>query len=327
MKTLGMKIISAMILSILIIGLLPITAYAASPYDVVIGNSYTLQSGRTLNDDLFIMGGNATLMEGSIVNGTVILLGGNLNAAGQVNGDLVVLGGTVNLASTFAMTGDLISAGASVNRDPGAQINGEILSGESVPLLVLPGGMRITNPFGNFNPVLKIGGFFLRLFVWTLIAMVIAMFIPTHLERTSRAALSQPLIAGGLGLLTMIIAPMVLILLAITICLIPAAIIGAFILAVAWAFGLVALGLEVGKRVSVMFKQEWHPAISAGLGTLLLMIVLGGLETIIPCIGWIPKALVGFVGLGAVLLTQFGRNSSTTTPSLPDENPTEALPA
>ncbi len=326
MKTLGIKIFSAILLSILILGLVPFTAYAASPYDVVIGNSYTLESGRTLNDDLFIMGGNATLMAGSIINGTVILLGGNLNAAGQVNGDLVVLGGTVNLASTFVLTGDLISAGATVNRDPGAQINGEIHTGENFPLLVLPGGMRITNPIGNFNPILKIGGFFLRLFVWTLIAMVIAMFIPSHLERTSQTALSQPLIAGGLGLLTMIIAPMVLILLVITICLIPAALIGAFILAVAWAFGLVALGLEVGKRVGLIFKQEWHPAISAGLGTLLLMVVLSGLEAIIPCVGWIPKALVGFVGLGAVLLTQFGRNISTTTPILPDENPTEALP-
>jgi hypothetical protein len=327
MKTLGIKIFSAILLSILILGLVPITAYAASPYDIVIGNSYTLESGRTLNDDLFIMGGNATLMDGSVVNGTIILLGGNLNAAGQVNGDLVVLGGTVNLGSTFTMTGDLISAGATVNRDPGAQINGEILSGENVPLLVLPGGMRITNPIGNFNPVLKIGGFFLRLFVWTLIAMVIAMFIPTHLERTSQTALSQPLIAGGLGLITMIIAPMVLILLAITICLIPVALIGVLILVVAWAFGMVALGLEVGKRVGVMFKQEWHPAISAGLGTLLLMIVLSGLEAIIPCIGWIPKALVGFIGLGAVLLTQFGRKTTPTTPSLPEENPTGALPA
>ena len=126
--------------------------------------------------------------------------------------------------------------------------------------------------------------------------------------------------------MTMIIAPLVLILLAITICLIPAAFIGAFILAVAWAFGLVALGLEVGKRVGLIFKQEWHPAISAGLGTLLLMLVLSGLEAIIPCVGWIPKALVGFVGLGAVLLSQFGRNISTTTPILPDENPTGALP-
>ena len=325
MKITGVKIFSAVLLSILFLGLLPITVFAATPYDVVLGNSYTLETGETLNDDLVIMGGTVRLMEGSTINGNVVLLGGSLDAAGLVNGDVLVLGGTVNLASTFVLTGNLFTAGASVNQDPGAQIKGEIQSGENFPLLVLPGGMRFSNPIGNFNPIIKIGGFFLRLFLWALVAMVIAMFVPNHLERTSETAVSQPLISGGLGLLTMILAPIALFLLVITICLIPIAIFGAIILAIAWAYGLVSLGHEVGKRIGAMFKQEWHPAITAGLGTLLLMVLLSGLELIIPCIGWIPKALVGSIGLGAVLLTQFGRKPYNRTPILPDASTEDAL--
>jgi len=76
------------------------------------------------------------------------------------------------------------------------------------------------------------------------------------------------------------------------------------------------LGYEVGKRISAMFKVEWHSAISAGLGTLLLMAVLSGMEALIPCVGWIPKALVGFVGLGAVLLTQFGTKPYNPNPTV-----------
>jgi hypothetical protein len=327
MKGLKTKILSAVILATLIMGVFPVTAFAASPADVVIGNSYTLESGKTLNDDLFILGGSVNLMNGSTINGSVFLIGGSVQAAGRINGDITVLGGSLNLASTFALSGNLTSAGTVVNRDPGAQINGQVLTGENAPFIVIPGEIRIPNLNNNINPFLKVVGFFLRLFLWTLVAMVVAMFIPAQLTRTSQTALSQPLISGGLGLLTIIIVPIILVLLAITICLIPVSLIGALLLVIAWAFGLIALGLEVGRRIGTMFKQEWHPAIAAGLGTLLLMCVLSGLEAIIPCIGWIPKTLVGFLGLGAVLLTQFGMKPYNSTMSLPEGESGTAHPS
>jgi len=319
------KFFSAFILAVIILGLVPITVYAASPSDVVIGNSYTLESGKTLNSNLYILGGSVNLMTGSTVDGNVYLLGGSLTAAGTIYGEVTVLGGTLNLASTFILNGNLTTAGASVNRDPGAQINGQIHTGENIQYFVLPGGVRFPNLGNNLDPVFKVVGFFLRLLLWALVAMVVAMFLPAYLTRTSQAAFGQPLISGGLGLLTVIIVPIILVLLAITICLIPIAILGALVLAIAWAFGLIALGLEVGKRINTMFKQDWHPAISAGLGTLALMTVVNSLEAAVPCIGWIPKALVSLLGLGAVLLTQFGMKTYTTTPSLPGGSTGSAL--
>ena len=321
------KVFTAFLLAVLILGLLPITAYAASPSDIIIGNSYTLDPGESINDDLLIMGGSVSLLSGSTVNGSVTLIGGSLNSAGTVNGDITVLGGTITLASTSILNGDLTIAGASLDRDPGAQITGQIHTEENIPYLILPGGMRLPTLTSNNHPLLGAVGFFLRLFLWVLIAMIGAMFIPAHLERVSQTALTQPLISGGLGLLTIIIIPIIVVLLAITICLIPAAIIVAFLLAIAWVFGLIAIGLEVGKRIREMLKQEWHPAISAGLGTFAVMILLSGLEAIIPCVGWIPKALVGFVGLGAVLLTQFGMKPYTPIPVPSDNSFGEALPA
>lgn len=327
MKKSGLKVLSAILLAVMVLGFLPITAYAASPAAVVFGTSYTLDSGETLNDDLLIFGGNVNLMNGSTVNGSVVLFGGSLDAAGTVNGEIVVLGGTVNLADTFVLHGDLITAGTYVNRAATAQVFGQTFTGEDNPSIILPSGLHLPDFTSNFNPALRIGGFFVRLFLWALVAMVVAMFVPTYLTRTSQTELTQPLISGGLGCLTVIIVPIVLIFLAITICLIPVAFIGAFLLVLAWSFGLVAIGLEVGKRISAMFKREWHPAVTAGLGTFVLMIVLSGLETFVPCIGWIPKFLVGLVGLGAVLLTQFGRKPYSPTPSLPEENPEGTLPA
>jgi hypothetical protein len=326
-KRFNIIILSAILLAILILGMYPNTTLAASPSDVVIGNSYTLESGKMLNDDLLILGGSVNLMIGSTINGNVILIGGSIQAAGTVNGSITVLGGTLNLASTFVLKGNLTTAGTAENRDPGAQINGQINNNGNTPFIVIPGGTRLPNLNSNIDPFFRVVGFFLRLFLWALAAMVVAMFIPTHLSRTSQTAVSQPLISGGLGLLTIIVVPVILVLLAITICLIPVSLLGIFILVAAWAFGMIALGLEVGKRISAMFKQEWHLAITAGLGTFLLMCVLSGLEAIIPCMGWIPKALVGLLGLGAVLLTQFGMKPYSPNQNLPEGSPGNTLPA
>ncbi len=325
MKRFNLKLVSAILFSAILLAAFPIAALAASPSDVVIGNSYTLESGQTLSTDLFVLGGNVNLKEGSTVTGNVLILGGTAQAAGTINGDLTVLGGTLSLADSFILKGNLNYAGTVLNRAPGAQINGQVNTSTNAPYFVFPGGTRIPMFNSYANPFFTVGGYFLGLFLWALVAMLVAMFIPTHLTRTTETALSQPLLSGGLGILTVIIVPIVVVLLTITICLIPVAFIGAVLLIVAWVFGLIALGLEVGKRISLAFKHEWHPGITAGLGTLVLMAILNGIA-FIPCVGWIPKALVGAVGLGAVLLTQFGRKPYIRSLSVPPTSTGDVLP-
>jgi hypothetical protein len=325
MKRINMKLVSAILLTAILLAVFPITAFAASPSDVVIGNSYTLESGQTLNTDLFVVGGNVNLKAGSTVAGNVLIIGGTAQAAGTIEGNLTILGGTLTLADTFILNGNLTYAGTVVNRAPGAQIKGQINTNGNAPYFVFPSGTRFPMFNNAFNPFLRVGGYFLGLFLWALVAMLVAMFIPTHLTRTNETALSQPLLSGGLGILTVIIGPIVLVLLTITICLIPVAFIGTVLLIVAWVFGLIALGLEVGRRISLAFKHEWHPAITAGLGTLVLMAILNGIN-FIPCVGWIPKALVGVVGLGAVLLTQFGRKPYIRSLAVPPTSSGEVLP-
>ncbi len=306
MKRISIKLLSILILISLLLAAFPVAAYAAAPSDIVIGNSFTLESGKTLQDDLLILGGTVTLMKDSIVDGNVILIGGTINASGTVNGSITATGGSVTLTETAVINGDLTTAGAFVDRNPNAQITGAVRTEALGPYLVLPGGVRIPQMSGNFDPFFNLISFILRIFLWALLAMVVSMFFPTHLARTAQAAISQPLISGGLGLLTAIVLPLVLVLIALTICLIPVTLVGGLLLAIAWAFGLISLGTELGKRISGVFKQAWHPAIEAGLGTLLLILVLNGVDAVIPCIGWVPKVLAGIVGLGAVLLTQFG---------------------
>jgi hypothetical protein len=329
MKIINMKLVSAILLTTILLAAFPLTALAATPSDVVIGNSYTLDSGQTLNNDLFVMGGSVNLKEGSTVLGNVVIFGGTVQAAGTINGDMFILGGTATLTDSFRLIGNLTYAGTVLNRAPGAQITGDVNTTTNAPYFVFPNGIRIPAVNTGFNPFrnlfIRTVGYVLGLFLWALAAMLVAMFVPTHLMRTSETALTQPLLSGGLGILTVIIVPIVLVLLTITICLSPIAFIGGVLLIVAWVFGLISLGLEVGRRISQAFKHEWHPAIAAGVGTLVLMAILNGIN-FIPCVGWIPKAIVGLIGLGAVLLTQFGRKPYSRSLTVPPTSSGEVLP-
>jgi hypothetical protein len=306
MNTLKKFLVLVVIISVLLLAL-PRQALAAPPGKLVMGGTYTLESGEVLDDNLMVMGGYVQLEENSLVMGDVVLLGGTLNVAGTINGDLTVAGGVVYLQSTSTVEGDFSSLGTEVERDQDAIITGEILSERNIPFNIMPGTWRSAMMVpASVSPILDLGWFSLRVVLWGLLALLVVMFLPTQTERVARAINGQPWVAGGLGLATGIILPLLLLVLVLTICLIPFTVIGFLLLGIAWAYGVIAVGMELGKRFGKLFKQEWQPALAAGVGTFLLALLLNGLGTVLPCLGWLPQLLVGAVGLGGVLLTRFG---------------------
>ncbi len=96
----------------------------------------------------------------------------------------------------------------------------------------------------------------------------------------------------------------------------PIAALGAMLFLAAVVFGWIAIGAEVGQRMAEVFKWKMHPAASAALGTFVLTLVLGVIG-IIPCIGWLGSALVGAIGLGAVVVTRFGMRQYGEAPAAP----------
>ncbi|HSF80473.1 MAG TPA: polymer-forming cytoskeletal protein [Anaerolineales bacterium] len=287
----------------------PQTARAEGLLDdeVVFGGTFRLESGETLDGNLIILGGIATLEEGSILTGNVVLLGGTVQAAGVIQSNVVGLGGLVSLADTAVVEGNVTSIGAHVDQAEGAQVEGDITDAVRGPLtFTFPGGVEVPRIDFGFTPVFDLMWFVLKVFLWAALAVLAVLFLPAHTKRVSEAAVGQPLVAGGLGLLSVVVLPLAAIILAITIIMIPAVLILVLLVGLAWAFGLIALGLEVGNRIEKLLNQEWVAAVSAGVGTFVLMLVLNGLDVVIPCVGWVIPALAGFVGLGAVLLTRFG---------------------
>jgi len=315
-----------LILTLVVAGLLafPTTALAAGLPDgkIVIGGSFTLKSDEVLSGDLLIIGGVATLEPRSRVTGTVALVGGILEAAGIIDGDVAAIGGSANLAETAVVYGDVVTLGSAVSRAEGAIVRGKFTAGEvdgpmdlTIPDLVLPGFRGWGGTFSPFSWSLKIGWYFLRAFLFAALAAVVVMFWPLRAGRVAQTAVAQPLIAGGLGLITFLVALPVIVLLVLTICLSPLAILGGIVLVVAYAFGWIGIGMELGQRMAAAFRQDWSLAVSAGVGTLVLTLVVYAID-FIPCVGFLAPVVTYCLGLGAVMLTRFGSQDylgSTTT--------------
>ena len=307
-----MKILKSLIIlsAVLVLLALPATALAKGLQDdqIVTGGTFTLESGSTLDGNLIVLGGVAATKEGSTVAQDVVLMGGTLTIDGLVRGNVVGVGGVVSLGDSAVIEGDVTTVAASLNQAPGAQIQGQVVTGFRIPA-VFPKGLalpQVLNTRFNFSPIWSALWFLFRTFLWGAVAVLVVILAPYPSDRAARAIASQPLLAGGVGLLTAIAAPLVLLLLAITILLIPISLLAALILVVAWLFGRIAVGMEVGRRIGAAFNKDWPAAVDAGLGTFVLAFIVDGTGSLVPCVGWILPALVGVLGLGGVILTVFG---------------------
>jgi cytoskeletal protein CcmA (bactofilin family) len=286
--------------------IIPAGAQAAPPAgdEVVLGGSYILSSGQTLQGNLLVFGGAATVEDSARVIGDVVLFGGNVIIEGEVDGNVSATGGSLSLGSQSIVHGDVRLLGASIQQDDGAQILGEFtVDGQQAQTL--------RDSFaGRF--VDRILDLLWSVFLWfafSALAVLIVVFAPNPASRVAQTVVNQPGVSALVGLLTLIVSLPVLLVLAITIILSPVSFIGLLVLGFAAVFGWVSIGLEAGNRLARTFRKEWAPPVSAGLGTFLLTFVAFSLEYMLSwlCIGWIFPTAVGVVGLGAVALSQFGK--------------------
>jgi hypothetical protein len=313
---------------------LPARVFAGGLYDsrVVFGGDFTLYSGDVLDGDLAIFGGNARLQKGSAVEGSVAVIGGNLEANGEINGDLIVAGGNAILGANAVVRGDVWEIGGNVTKGS-ARIEGDYFEGEGldIPLDIDDFTFTFTRnfrglPFGWISTQTRVIGYLFLSFVLAALAVLVVIFWPKPTSRVASTVIGQPVAAGGIGLLTIVVAPILLVFLMITICLIPVSFIGIIIMVVAVVFGWIALGLEVGKRLGIALNQEYQPVVMAGLGTLVLSLVVNAIY-FIPCVGWLAPFLVGAVGLGGVILSRFGTQTyMISTAPVPTEEAIVEVP-
>ncbi len=307
---------------------------------VVFGGTYVLPEGEVLEGNLRVVGGDATVSSGARVTGDVTVLGGELRIEGVVEGnlsvtggtatvngtvygDVQVLGGNINFGPDAVVMGAVHQIGGEVNRDPAAQVNvlpdfpnmpdmpdfpnmPEVPEPPRPPRFVAPHPSFVwphtSSPADIFVHTLWEALLaLLRAIAMAVLAGVVFLFPHTFAQRTVALLESTPLLAGGAGLLTLALLPVVLVALVITLVLIPLALVLAVVVGVSALYGWLVLGWYLGERLTQALRQAWHPAVNAALGTFVLTLLAAGMN-IVPCIGWVAGFLIGSVGLGAVIL-------------------------
>jgi hypothetical protein len=294
----------------------------------VIGETYTLESGRILDGNLNVIGGVVAIKDGATVNGNVLVLGGLVTIDGTIKGDLTAIGGTVNLNASAVVEGNLNSPASYLNINPNARILGERTESWNMP------GVGI-NPFVNVRPqflrprtftllsiLTQIGKTLATALLMVALGALLLLIMPKPAERMTRALLSSPWPLLGYGALTALVMLVGGVIFTITICLIPFVILVGLAFAMAVLVGWLALGYELGKRIaSSIFKTTWHPVLAAALGNLVLYLVAKGLN-LIPCVGWFPVFIAVLFGLGMAVATLFGTYPyPRTTGEDPDLDP------
>jgi hypothetical protein len=279
-----------------------------------------------------VFGGSATIENGATVNGNVVVFGGSLTINGVINRDTVIFGGTATLGTTAHILGNLSTLGSTLDRAEGSLVDGQVNNGN----VHFGNGQSITvppassyNPFASFmhfavNPFLSwVANVLGQSITLALLAMLLMLFLAQPADRVAHAIIAQPLTAGGLGLLTLVAVPVILVALALLSILIitliitvPLMVIVSVALGMALLFGWIAVGYEVGQRFTKAIHQEWHPAFSAGLGTFVLTLIAASLTNtpVLSCVGWLVPFLLSIAALGAVLMTRFGTQTVLAAP-------------
>jgi hypothetical protein len=337
-RSYGVKKLQICVVTIILLGIfaVPSTAFAKSitvpvmDDKVIFGRSFTLESGETLDGSLIILGGVVLLEKDSFVNGDVVVFGGNLTVKGEVDQNLVAIGGVVTLEETAVVYGDLVAPASVFKRAEGAQIFGQIITDTGSLDIQIPDISDIpdipevpdipeipevpdipSSPFTFFDqlsytltPITNMLWGIVRAFAISTVAIVVVLFLPEHSKRTSNAIVSNPILSGGLGILSIIIAIPLMIIFIITIV---GPILILMILCLGLFFGWVAVGLQVGRRIAETISREWSAPVQAGVGTFVIVVIIGSINLVLwDFISVLLVIGICSIGLGAVLLTRFG---------------------
>lgn len=283
---------------------------------VMFGTNITIASDEPFNGDLVLFGGNVTVEKDAELNGDLVVIGGNVMSDGSVNGDVVVVGGQIKLEETAVVSGDVVLVGGQIQRAEGAEIKGDLVNNVAPQIDIpngrvppsVPGVPDVPNVIGvpsivnvDFNPFSEFGRVVATSLLMAFLGMLTVLFFQERLDKVSQAVVAQPLMTGSIGLLSFIVA------IALFLTIIPVV-----ALVFAWLFGMVAIGKEIGERLSKAMQQNWAMVINAGLGTFLLMFVVGSIQAvggfswIVGCFTWVIPAVIGLLAIGSVVVTRFG---------------------
>lgn len=264
------------------------------------------------------------------VTNAVVVIGGSLRVDGRVRDGILVVGGDVHLGPTAHVRGDVALVGGQLTRENSSRLTG------SVSYVSFGEWTRLVNfqwwpalDFGGLGRWLGLAATISRVSLLAVLMLVIVLVARAPVARVGRAAAADPFRAAVVGLAAEVLfVPLVLIFsvaLGITIIglpivalLIPLAMITAV---TALLLGYTALACRIGEWVEARLGWKPHSAVMATVVGLFLIVgptLLARMLDVAPAplhaiafalliAGAVVEFVVWTIGLGATLLTGFGR--------------------
>ena len=288
---------------------------------VVIGNDAELPAD-VERDAVVVIFGNANV-KGEVRDAAVAILGnvsvsgtvgdavvavlGNVRVSGEA-GDVVAVLGNVDLEDGAVVKGDVVSVGGKINRSPNARVEGDIVNPVDLGGIGLPQIQWLKDWF--IHCVLKlrplapqVGWVWIVAGAFLLFYVLVAITLPRPVQSCVGELTRRPVTSFFLGVMTLPLALIVCLILAITgiglivvVFLLPALLFAALV-------GKVSLLEYLGDSIrrATGSSTPFSPLVALLVGTLLLTVLY-----LIPVLGLLAFAVTGLWGLGAAVSATFG---------------------
>jgi hypothetical protein len=231
--------------------------------------------------------GGSVTVQGELY-GNVTAFNSTTLIAGQIFGNLTLFGGTVALNSIEQIHGHSALYGT-------RELNAQSKQPEGI----------ITDHAQNRSFPGRMGEFtfpFWSLVVWTILGIAFSSLLPEHVMFVRTTVTTKTRRSIIIGLLSIVLAPAVLVVLVALILPIPLALILGLGLVAAWILGTVAISWTIGDYILRAVTPKYNSRLIDVVVGLTVLVLLGS----IPYIGWLISIGVGLLGLGAVFLSRFG---------------------
>lgn len=271
------------------------------------------------------------------VGDAVVAILGNTYVNGRVGGDAVAIFGNVELGPQARVDGNVAVVGGQLIQDPGARVRGDI---EQVVLPVDVGHFEWLRPWIRHCLLLArplalepgLGWAWTLAFGFLTLYVVLALLFSGGVEKCVQTLETRPGHSLLAALLALLLAPVLSLLLIVTvvgIALLPFLWIALFVIGL---FGKAVILAAIGRRVTGFIG-------SSPLNDIAFAVLVGGLIVIglylVPGLGFIVYKLIGILGLGVVLYTlmltarekresQLAAAAPRPAPSSPAPDPTAA---
>ncbi len=266
----------------------------------------------TIGRNLTVAGGNLELTRtGSVTGGLVAAAGniiagapvgrdakiaaGNLTVSNQISGNLHVAAGRIRMTSNAVLEGDLmVWSDEAPLIDDYAQLKGTVIH-KSLPEFETPSREKLLGAVAAVWMFLKAMSF-----ISTLILGLLLIYLFPSYEQTLAGSLrTRPWASLGVGFAVLVLAPVLSVMLAVTLVGAPLALILMGLYFIALYIARIPVLIWAGAAVAGLFKRSPRPGWALVIGLLIYSVV-----TLIPFVGGLICLFVLLFGLGALFLAK-----------------------